>query len=110
MAFVYDTKGERASLTTGDPVALTYTCGTNTKILVALVTSSTNASRPGGDPTYNGVSFTQGAYAADLRVVGPAECFSEIWYMFDPPTGSAYTISCPNSGGRNIRLQAVSFT
>ena len=110
MAFAFDTKGERSGLSTGDPVAFDYTCGTGAKLLVVFVTTSNRAVRNGGPPTYNEVALTQETYAADLSVLGPAECLSELWYMFNPPTGSLYEISCPNNSGRNIRLQAVSFT
>lgn len=106
MAFVYDTSAQTASLSTGDPVTLAYTCGTNCKLLVLAVLGQTNAGRTGGAPTYNSVAMTQ----ANSSMLGEAECTTEIWYLRTPDTGSSYDISVPNTGGLSIRLVAVSFT
>jgi hypothetical protein len=65
-----------------------------------------NTARGGGAPTYNGAALTQ-ADQQRFGTTGP-ECSAELWYLLNPPTGSAYTISIPNSGGLAMSASVVS--
>jgi len=61
--------------------------------------------RPGGDPTYNGVPLTR----ANVPRSVPASLGCELWYMTDPPTGSALEISVPNPLSFPLHVQASSY-
>lgn len=103
-AHTYDTKAQTATYDTTAPKTLSYTCGAGTTLLVLMV-QHTQVSRTGGAPTYNSVAMTQvGAEVLNAQEVGV-----EMWYMPNPPTGSAYSISVPNTGAINMRLTAASF-
>lgn len=77
------------------PTTFTINCATGTTVLwLGMVVTGTTA-RTGGDPTYNGIAMTAGIAKTNA---GPtAETHIETWYMINPPTGSAYTISIPNT-------------
>ena len=103
-AHTYDTKAQTATFANTNPTTLSYTCGAGTTLLVLKI-QHTNASRTGGAPTYNGVAYTQvGAEVLNAQEVGV-----EMWYMPNPPTGSAYTISVPNAASGSMRITAASF-
>lgn len=103
-AHTYDTKAQTASYATTNPTTLSYTCGSGTTLLV-LMLQHTQAARTGGSPTYNAVAMTQ----VGAAVLNNAEVGVEMWYAVLPPTGSAYTISVPNSGAQAMRITAASF-
>src|SRR4030042_4824564 len=102
MAHTYDTK---VQFTTGaaDPREFSYTCGSGSTLLVLLIVGAGTTYRTGADPTYNGMPFTFGDKNVNL------ETFNELWYMVDPPTGSAYTIQIQNDNTRTIFGCAASF-
>ena len=102
------TRDTKAQSTRGieNPKTLSYICGASCKLLVLLIIGASTAARGGGAPTYNGVAMTQAGSAQ----AGSAECNSELWYLFNPATGSAYDISVPNSDSLSLRLQAESFS
>lgn len=102
-AHTFDTSA-RSSLQTTNPATLSYTAGSGTTVLVVML-AHTQASRTGGAPTYNGITMTQ----VDGEVLNQQEVGAEMWYLIDPPTGSAYTISVPNTGAGSIRIYGASF-
>ena len=86
-----------------DPATLTHTCSADTTVLVLTLAILTDP-RETTAPTYNGIALTQAFTAQDYD-----ETISELWYLLDPPTGSAYTVSIPNNTGRDIRANVMSF-
>lgn len=102
MAHTFDTS-YAATLSNGSPVSFSYTCGTGATLLVlSLVIQNTGTARS-GTPTYNGVEFVLGA------VKDGTETYAEQWYYLSPPTGSAYTISIPNTSTYYISAVASSY-
>ena len=89
---------------TGNPQTLSYTCAAGVKLLVVGIGCRSGA-RAGTAPTYNSVAMTQAGTTRTSTNVS-----SELWYMLNPPTGSAYTISVPNTGAINVRIIASSYT
>lgn len=102
-AYTFDTSAQSARQTS-NPATLSYTAGTGTTVLVVML-AHTQASRTGGAPTYNGVAMSQ----VGGEVLNAQEVGAEMWYLIDPPTGAAYTISVPNTGSGSIRIYAASF-
>jgi hypothetical protein len=103
-AHTYDTQGTSASYGTADPHTISYTCGAGTTLLVLMVEHNAQ-SRTGGTPTYNGVNMTQvGTEIRNAQEVGV-----EMWYMLNPPTGSAYDIVVQNDLPIDMRITAASF-
>lgn len=87
-----------------DPLTSSYTCGVGATVFVlGIVTESTN--RAGGAPTYDGNTLLQ----VPSSPQNSATVDAELWYMFDPPTGSAKQISIPNSGTIGVRGIASSW-
>lgn len=74
-----------------------------TVLWVSIVVDGTTA-RAGGAPTYNGLALTAGNAKTDAG--GTPETCAEDWYLLDPPTGSSYTLSIPNT---NTRSMAVAY-
>jgi hypothetical protein len=99
MAHSYDTSFRipASGTSTSNPVTGSYICGTGSTVLVVMINYAGSTARGGGAPTFNGIALTQ----ADQQRYGSTgpECSSEIWYLLDPPTGAAYTVNVPNSGG-----------
>lgn len=96
MAHTFDTSVTAFSST--NPVTLTFTCGAGVTVLALGIGYNGVVARAGGTPTYNGVAMLQ----ADSTRTSGLEANVELWYMLAPPTGSAHTISIPNSGGLPI--------
>ena len=88
---------------TGNPQTLAYTCAAGVKLLVVGLGCRSGA-RAGTAPTYNSVAMTQ---AGTTRTQGNVS--AELWYMLNPPTGTSYTISVPNTGAINVRIIASSY-
>jgi hypothetical protein len=82
---------------TANPLTQTYTCGSGATVLIVFLFYAGGTARSGGAPTYNGVALTQ----VDTQAKGTTspEASTEMWYLLDPPTGSALTVSVPNAGG-----------
>jgi hypothetical protein len=106
MAHTYDTKvaGARSN---DNPKSFNHICGTGATLLILTLVIDGATPRAGGDPTYNGVAMTQADQAR--QAASSPETTVEMWYMLDPPTGSAYAISIPNSGTVYITAESVSF-
>jgi hypothetical protein len=98
----YDTRlrGTGAS----NPQTLSYTCGATADLLVVGIVTAGGTIRTGGKPTYNGVEMVQ----ADANRSATETC-CELWYLLNPPTGSAYDISVPNTGTKTIYILASSY-
>ncbi len=107
MALSYDTKlripATALATTAANPITADYTCGANAKILIVMVLYAGNVQRTGGSPTYNNVALSQ---AESLAGVTEAVC--ELWYLQNPPTGSALPISIPNTNTVTAWVYVVS--
>ena len=92
-AHTFDTSARFTGAT--NPLASNYTSGAGSTVLVlSIVAGGTN--RAGTAPTYNGVALTQAV--APVRYATGGEASVELWYLINPPTGAAYSISIPNTG------------
>lgn len=110
-AFTFGTKAKlpaTATVTSANPATFTINCPANTGVLwLGIVVQATTA-RSGGAPTYNGVAMTAGIPKTNAG--GTPEENAETWYMLDPPTGSALTISVPNAGAIAMAMIAATGT
>lgn len=103
MAHTFDTSAQGVG--SANPLLLSYTCGAGATVLVIGLVVKSLTARAGGNPTYNNIAMTQ----ASTRQQAATEVAAEIWYLLNPPTGSAYNISVPNTGGLTIRIIASSY-
>ncbi|MDP3297141.1 MAG: hypothetical protein Q8N09_06045 [Thermodesulfovibrionia bacterium] len=89
------------------PLTSNYTAGAGATVLVLGIVTAGATDRAGGAPTYNGVALTQ----ADItrKYATSPETSSELWYLINPPTGSAYSISVPNVFALTLRVQASTY-
>jgi hypothetical protein len=87
--------------TTNNPISGSYSCGVNTKAVVAMLFYAAATQRTGGTPTYGGENMLQ---AESLAGVTEAVC--EMWYLINPPTGQQ-TISIPNANTRTAWVNIV---
>lgn len=83
----------------------THTCGAGTTVLVLCVTVGA-ADVTGTHVNYNGVAMTEVASSPqDI-----SETVSRLFYMIDPPTGSAYTVDFDNPAtSRTFAASASSY-
>ena len=88
----------------GSPLTSNYTAGSGSTLLTLGIVVGGSTQRAGGAPTFNGVNMIQ---VDSTRVA--TETNVELWYMIDPPTGSAYQISIPNTGTKNLYVQASTY-
>lgn len=103
MAHTFDTKyqGTRANTS---PYTFNYTCGAGSTLFVLSIVVGGTTARAGGAPTYNGVTMIQADQARQST-----ETFAELWYLPNPPTGSAYQVSIPNTGAVYLSPVASSY-
>src|SRR3989304_8018557 len=79
-----------------NPLTASHTCSNGSTVLVLTMDFWGSFS---GIPTYNGIPMTlAGGYFSTF-----------IYYLLDPPTGSAYTISIPNGSSTYIYASASSY-
>ena len=95
-----------------NPLDNAYTCGAGTTLLVVAIAADAASSgstyvRTGGAPTYNGVTMEQAGTTRVYSTTG--EVAVEIFYLIDPPTGSAYTVSIPNTRPNALYVQRSSY-
>lgn len=99
------TFGNQASTVgTTNPLTLAFSCTPGSTVLFVGIGYLSTASRT-GTPTYNGISMTQ----VDTDRHAPAEVSAQAFYLKNPPSGAAYSISVPNSGGVSTRIFASTF-
>ena len=105
MAHTFDTSARfpAAGTSAANPLQGSYTCGAGATVLVVIPLLGDDLPREGGPPTYNDVELTK---AGDSQ--GAGECSAAMWYLLDPPTESALTISCPNTLGLPMVLIVAS--
>jgi hypothetical protein len=101
-AHTFDTKLRFTGATS--PLTQSYTCGSGATLLVLGIVTAGNTPRTGGAPTYNGAVMTQ---VDSTRIA--TETNVEMWYLANPSTGSAYTISVPNTNTRTLYVTASSY-
>ena len=108
MAHTYDTKANLARGRSSQGRDLSYTCGSGATLLVLgiVVDGLTVPARTGGAPTYNGVALTQAGTNAQAS---GGETTVELWYLLNPPTGSAYTIHIPDDNNVYFTAEASSY-
>ena len=107
MAWSLDTKNIGTYGTT-NPCTLNYTCAANTRVLVIVLYTGGSTARAAGTPTYNTTnSFTDSSRGSVGYTGGDDRV--ELWYLINPPTGSSYSISVPNSTGLSMCISAMSF-
>lgn len=102
MAHTFDTKAQITG--NSSPLAANYTCGAGATLLVLTIVVGGATGRAGGAPTYNGVAMKQ---ADTVRTATETNC--EMWYMSNPTTGSALSISIPNTGSLSLYCCASSY-
>lgn len=105
MTHTFDTSAQFDS--SASPATTTYTCGASCTVLVVGIVTKRGggtSARAGGAPTYNSVTMTQ----ADItRNATETDC--ELWYLIDPDTGSAHTLSVPNTGTEQLHVHISSY-
>jgi hypothetical protein len=89
------------------PVTANYTCGTGATVLVLAIITGGSTARAGGAPTYNGVAMTE-VYSG-IKAASSPETNVDMYYLLNPPTGSAYQISIPNTGSKSLFCMASSY-
>ena len=106
MAHTYDTKANIARINS-DPITTNYTCGADATLLILSLVIGGSTDRTGGAPTYNSIAFTQAG--TNQKAASSPETVVELWYLLNPPTGSSYQISIPNSGTVYITSEISSY-
>ena len=96
------------AVSTSDPVTQSITCDSSVRLLVVMITVGGATTRIGGTPTYNGTALTQ-ASTTTYYATSP-ETNIEMWYLINPLTGSAYTVSVPNNGSLDVSLITSRFS
>ncbi len=104
-AHTFDTKLRITGATS--PVAANYTAAAGSTVLVLGIVTGGNVARAGGAPTYNGVALTQAD--STRQAAASPETIVELWYLLNPPTGSALSISIPNTGTKSLFAEASTF-
>jgi hypothetical protein len=105
MAHTFDTSLRFTG--SSSPVTANYTCGTGTTVLVLGIIVGGSTARAGGAPTYNGVAMT--AVYTGIMAASSPETNVDMYYLLNPPTGSAYQISIPNTGTKSLYCMASSY-
>ncbi len=90
--------------TSANPATSDYTCGSGATLLVVGMVTGNGLARFGDAPTYNDIRLTQ---SGQFR--GTAEVGVELWYLLDPPTGSALQLSVPNPNSILVHMQISSY-
>lgn len=87
---------------TSNPLVTSFTCGSGSSVLCVMLIYAGATNRAGGAPTYNGVALQQ----PDIPRRGAVspECTAELWYLLNPPTGSALNVSVPNTGALAMKM------
>ena len=105
MAHTLDTYSRITGSTS--PVTANYTCGIGATVLVLAIITGGSTARAGGAPTYNGVAMTE-VYSG-IKAASSPETVVDMYYLLNPPTGSAYQISIPNTGSKSLYCMASSY-
>jgi hypothetical protein len=104
-AHTFDTKLRITGSTS--PVTANYTAAAGSTVLVLGIVTGGSVARAGGAPTYNGVALTQAD--STRKAASNPETNVELFYLLDPPTGSALSISIPNTGTRSLFVEASTY-
>ena len=106
MAHTFDTS-VRVAGSTANPVTTSLTPGATATILVVGISVPGNTTRAGGAPTFGGITMLQ---AGTTQASGGGISQAELWYLSDPPTGAAATLSVPNAGALNLAVVASTYS
>ena len=92
---------------TTSPLTSDYTCGDDATLLVVGIVGKGPLLRVSVPLTYNGIDLT---LAGQVRSRGPeAEATCELWYLLNPPTGSAFELNVPNPVSLISHIQISSY-
>lgn len=87
------------------PQTMSYTCGAGSTLFVLGVVCNATV-RAGGVPTFGGIPMT----IINVDTYDSGETISQLYYLLNPSTGSAYTVSVPNTGtARTLYLRGSSY-
>lgn len=102
MAVTFDTVGPGSSGTSSatSPLAWAHTCGASATVLYACVAVDATTTDTGisASATYNTVAMSS-LLRWESGGSGQDTGFLQVFYMFSPPTGSAYNVSVSVTGG-----------
>ncbi len=104
-----ETDGTTTFATTPNPRTISYTAGSGSTVMVLNIFTATLTARAGGAPTFNGKTFTQVGTRQTSGATG--EGAVEMWYLLltAADTGSAYTVSVPNTGSLAMRIHVSTY-
>jgi hypothetical protein len=105
MAHTFDTSAQLVAQT-GTSISLSYTAGAGATLLVLGIAIITTTARAGGAPSYAGITMSQ---AGTAQISGGSAAQTELWYLINPPVGSANNIVVPNTGALNVTLVASTY-
>lgn len=90
-----------------NPIQLSVTVASGTKLLVVYIINSSTTGRTGGAPYWKSAPnvFTQ----VGTNQTGGTEFNVELWYLIAPATGSG-TLTIPNSGALTLYFNWTQFT
>ena len=103
MAHIAGNKQEERQ-NSSDPVAFNFTPDAGVTLLVAGIICTTEF-RAGNNPTFNGIPMVISGSPQD-----GGETHQELWYLLDPPTGSAYEFSCGNTNTDEVSVVLSTYT
>src|SRR5271167_4005509 len=110
MAVVVDVANVASSALTGGSnpyFSFNATCGASDNFLVVMETSAAaSAFQVPTSVTYNGVGLTF-LSASSAQVSGPAFFSTSIWYLANPPTGTAHNVSVNYGATPGLQLGGV---
>jgi hypothetical protein len=109
MAFTLDTSLQiptGTGFTTGT-VSGNYTCGAGSTLLVLGVVDASGLARSNTTPTYGGINLSK--INSTQKAASSPEVAVELWYILNPSTGSAYSLSLVGDASLGKQLKAASF-
>src|ERR1700677_1067229 len=106
MAAAPDTANVTSASATSNPAAnFNCTCAASDNLLVVLESNYSTTLQAPSAMTYNGVSMT--LLSSKTTNVGGGQGFeSSIWYLVNPPTGTAYAVAQTITGA-NVVVQGI---
>ena len=103
MAHTFGTASTRTSSTSNPITTAGFTLAATDTVLALILKVNGGTNRTGGEPSINGVVFSQANSTQKAAASPEASC--ELWYLLNPyklfPPGS-YAVTIPNSGGLTV--------
>jgi len=104
MAHTYNSYKASVESAANPATLTTYNCPSGTTVLVVCIGLNSATPRAGGTLTFNSQNMTDSGQGQITQ--GGGETTVEVWYMLNPPTGTGYTISAPNTSTATLWLSA----